>query len=84
MYLPLNVYFFFFSGFGSNNSYTSSVDSTYHHHHGNKYSSTNQSFDHKSLDDQLKELDSQLLNKVNSTVAESPYTDSVSDVVYLF
>lgn len=71
-------------GFGSNNSYTSSVDSTYHHHHGNKYSSTNQSFDHKSLDDQLKELDSQLLNKVNSTVAESSYTDSVSDVVYLF
>jgi hypothetical protein len=71
-------------GFGSNNSYTSSVDSTYHHHHGNKYSSTNQSFDHKSLDDQLKELDSQLLNKVNNTVAESSYTDSVSDVIYLF
>lgn len=70
-------------GFGSNNSYTSSVDSTYHHH-GNKYSSANQSFDHKSLDDQLKELDSQLLNKVNSTVAESSYSGSVSDVVYLF
>lgn len=50
-------------GFGSNNSYTSSVDSAYHHHHANKYSSANQSFDHKSLDDQLKELDSQLLNK---------------------
>ncbi|XP_050441680.1 angiomotin-like protein 1 isoform X2 [Adelges cooleyi] len=52
-------------GFGSNNSYTSSVDSSYHHHHGNKYSSANQSFDHKSLDDQLKELDSQLLNKAS-------------------
>ncbi|XP_050544999.1 angiomotin-like isoform X2 [Daktulosphaira vitifoliae] len=51
-------------GFGSNNSYTSSVDSSYHHHI-NKYSSTNQSFDHKSLDDQLKELDSQLLNKAS-------------------
>lgn len=81
----MSVYYLFFFmfwvylflGFGSNNSYTSSVDSTYHHHHSNKYSSTNQSFDHKSLDDQLKELDSQLLNKVNST-------DSVSDVVYLF
>lgn len=71
------IFFYVFLGFGSNNSYTSSVDSTYHHHHSNKYSSANQSFDHKSLDDQLKELDSQLLNKVNST-------DSVSDVVYLF
>ncbi|XP_039275807.1 uncharacterized protein LOC111046287 [Nilaparvata lugens] len=40
------------TGFGCNNSYTGSVDSCYH-----KYSQ------HKSLDDQLKQLDSQLLSK---------------------
>lgn len=36
-----------------------SVDS-YHH----KYSTPTESFHHKSLDDQLKELDSQLMSKV--------------------
>lgn len=46
------------TGFGCSNSYTGSVDSSYH-----KYSPTTQSFHHKSLDDQLKELDSQLLSK---------------------
>ncbi|XP_008474035.1 uncharacterized protein LOC103511101 [Diaphorina citri] len=57
------------TGFGSSASYTGSVDSAFHHHHShstrsNKYSSSaNQSFDAKSLDDQLKELDSQLLSK---------------------
>lgn len=48
------------TGFCSN-SYTGSVDSSYHH----KYSPGTQSSFHKSLDDQLKELDSQLLSKVN-------------------
>lgn len=47
------------TGFGCTNSYTGSVDSSYH-----KYSPTTQAFHHKSLDDQLKELDSQLLSKV--------------------
>lgn len=46
------------TGFCSN-SYTGSVDSSYHH----KYSPGTQSSFHKSLDDQLKELDSQLLSK---------------------
>ncbi|XP_075209775.1 uncharacterized protein LOC142317253 isoform X2 [Lycorma delicatula] len=46
------------TGFGCSNSYTGSVDSSYH-----KYSPTTQAFHHKSLDDQLKELDSQLLSK---------------------
>uniref|UniRef100_A0A8D9EY02 Angiomotin n=1 Tax=Cacopsylla melanoneura TaxID=428564 RepID=A0A8D9EY02_9HEMI len=61
------------TGFGSSASYTGSVDSAFHHHHhhshstrSNKYSSSaNQSFDAKSLDDQLKELDSQLLSKAS-------------------
>uniref|UniRef100_A0A1B6CPM0 Angiomotin C-terminal domain-containing protein n=1 Tax=Clastoptera arizonana TaxID=38151 RepID=A0A1B6CPM0_9HEMI len=48
------------TGFCSN-SYTGSVDSSYHH----KYSLGTQSF-HKSLDDQLKELDSQLDSKLDS------------------
>lgn len=46
------------TGFGSGASYTGSVDS-YHH----KYSTPTESFHHKSLDDQLKELDSQLMSK---------------------
>ncbi|XP_065204499.1 uncharacterized protein LOC135834506 isoform X2 [Planococcus citri] len=50
------------TGFGSNTSYGGSVTSSLHQR-SNKYSSSNQSFDEKSLDDQLKELDSQLLSK---------------------
>ncbi|KAI5750436.1 hypothetical protein M8J76_015574 [Diaphorina citri] len=71
------------TGFGSSASYTGSVDSAFHHHHShstrsNKYSSSaNQSFDAKSLDDQLKELDSQLLSKVRPTLeAGTRYTTS--------
>ncbi|KAK9505663.1 hypothetical protein O3M35_009661 [Rhynocoris fuscipes] len=49
------------TGFGSGaSSYTGSVSESYHH----KYSTPTESFHHKSLDDQLKELDSQLMSKV--------------------
>lgn len=51
-------------GFGSSTSYSGSVNSSFHQR-GNKYNSSNQSFDQKSLDDQLKELDSQLLSKAS-------------------
>ncbi|XP_073991700.1 uncharacterized protein [Rhodnius prolixus] len=48
------------TGFGSGaSSYTGSVSDSYHH----KYSTPTESFHHKSLDDQLKELDSQLMSK---------------------
>lgn len=50
------------TGFGSNTSYGGSITSSIQR--SNKYSSSNQNFDEKSLDDQLKELDSQLLSKV--------------------
>jgi len=52
------------TGFGSNTSYGGSITSGIHQRGSTKYSSSNQSFDEKSLDDQLKELDSQLLSKV--------------------
>lgn len=50
------------TGFGSNTSYGGSITSSIQR--SNKYGSSNQNFDEKSLDDQLKELDSQLLSKV--------------------
>lgn len=52
------------TGFDSSTSYTGSVDSAFHHRR-DKYSSANQSFDFKSVDDQLKELDSQILSKAS-------------------
>lgn len=53
------------TGFGSNTSYGGSISSSIRQRGSNKYSSSNQSFDEKSLDDQLKELDSQLLSKAS-------------------